>query len=264
MAEVLAVISSSIADTKPVFDKILESCQRVFAGRNVGIRRRGRRRQGAPRRIQGHGQAELEAYYPVRLTMGRGAVPRSSSARWSTIRTVMRPTFQNGRPARRIYRGQQVGATRSDAVGRQGHRRDFRWPPGDRPVHRRRRSRYSRPSPTRRRSRSRTPSSSARSRRRARQLEVANKHKSDFLANMSHELRTPLNAIIGFSEALMDRMFGDLNEKQLEYQKDIHESGKHLLSLINDILDLSKIEAGRMELELSSFHLPTAISNAVT
>jgi signal transduction histidine kinase len=59
-------------------------------------------------------------------------------------------------------------------------------------------------------------------------------------------------------------MFGDLNEKQLEYQKDIHESGKHLLSLINDILDLSKIEAGRMELELSSFHLPTAIANAVT
>ena len=95
------------------------------------------------------------------------------------------------------------------------------------------------------------------------QLEVANKHKSDFLANMSHELRTPLNAIIGFSEALMDRMFGDLNEKQLEYQKDIHESGKHLLSLINDILDLSKIEAGHMELELSNFHLPTAVSNAV-
>jgi signal transduction histidine kinase len=98
----------------------------------------------------------------------------------------------------------------------------------------------------------------------ARAMEIASKHKSDFLANMSHELRTPLNAIIGFSEALMDRMFGDLNEKQLEYQKDIHESGKHLLSLINDILDLSKIEAGRMELELSSFHLPTAISNAVT
>src|SRR5256714_12307346 len=76
------------------------------------------------------------------------------------------------------------------------------------------------------------------------QLEVANKHKSDFLANMSHELRTPLNAIIGFSEVLIDRMFGEVNEKQADYLKDIHESGKHLLSLINDILDLSKLEAG--------------------
>ena len=98
----------------------------------------------------------------------------------------------------------------------------------------------------------------------SRQIEVASKHKSEFLANMSHELRTPLNAIIGFSEVLSDRMFGDLNEKQEEYLKDIHASGTHLLSLINDILDLSKIEAGRMELELSDFHLPTALDSALT
>ena len=98
----------------------------------------------------------------------------------------------------------------------------------------------------------------------SRQLEVASQHKSEFLANMSHELRTPLNAIIGFSEVLTDRMFGELNDKQDEYLKDIYASGTHLLSLINDILDLSKIEAGRMELELTDFHLPTALDNALT
>jgi len=96
------------------------------------------------------------------------------------------------------------------------------------------------------------------------QLEVASQHKSEFLANMSHELRTPLNAIIGFSEVLSERMFGDLNAKQDEYLKDIYASGQHLLSLINDILDLSKIEAGRMELELTDFDLPMALDNALT
>ncbi len=97
----------------------------------------------------------------------------------------------------------------------------------------------------------------------SRQLEVASQHKSEFLANMSHELRTPLNAVIGFSEVLTERMFGELNEKQDEYVKDIYASGTHLLSLINDILDLSKVEAGRMELELADFHLPQAIENAL-
>ena len=99
---------------------------------------------------------------------------------------------------------------------------------------------------------------------RTRDLEIANKHKSEFLANMSHELRTPLNAIIGFSEVLSEKLFGEVNDKQLEYLKDIHSSGQHLLSLINDILDLSKIEAGRVELELAQFHLPQAIDNALT
>jgi signal transduction histidine kinase len=96
------------------------------------------------------------------------------------------------------------------------------------------------------------------------QLEIANRHKSEFLANMSHELRTPLNAVIGFSEVLLERMFGEVNEKQEEYLQDILSSGKHLLSLINDILDLSKIEAGRMELEALPFDLPAALDNALT
>jgi signal transduction histidine kinase len=97
----------------------------------------------------------------------------------------------------------------------------------------------------------------------SRELEAASRHKSEFLANMSHELRTPLNAVIGFSEVLGERMFGELNEKQEEYLKDIHASGQHLLSLINDILDLSKIEAGRMELELTDFNLPATLDNAL-
>ena len=87
------------------------------------------------------------------------------------------------------------------------------------------------------------------------ELETASRHKSEFLANMSHELRTPLNAVIGFSEVLQDRLFGDLNDKQAEYVADIHTSGRHLLALINDILDLSKIEAGRMELQVTPFAL---------
>jgi signal transduction histidine kinase len=98
----------------------------------------------------------------------------------------------------------------------------------------------------------------------SRQIEAANRHKSEFLANMSHELRTPLNAIIGFSEVLGERLFGELNDKQAEYTEDILSSGRHLLSLINEILDLSKVEAGRMDLEMAAFDLPLAIDNART
>ena len=96
------------------------------------------------------------------------------------------------------------------------------------------------------------------------ELETASRHKSDFLATMSHELRTPLNAIIGFSEVLREQMFGELNERQLAYAADVHEAGKHLLALINDVLDLAKIEAGRMDLELSQVVIPDVLSSAVS
>jgi signal transduction histidine kinase len=94
--------------------------------------------------------------------------------------------------------------------------------------------------------------------------ESANRAKSDFLASMSHELRTPLNAIIGFSEVLKEKYFGPLTEKQEEYVTDILSSGKHLLELINDILDLSKIEAGKMTLELSSVRIADLVRQSLT
>jgi signal transduction histidine kinase len=95
------------------------------------------------------------------------------------------------------------------------------------------------------------------------ELETASRHKSEFLANMSHELRTPLNAIIGFSQVLRQRLFAEDQAKQDEYLDDILASGNHLLSLINDVLDLSKVEAGQVELELAAFSLRTTLERGV-
>jgi signal transduction histidine kinase len=95
------------------------------------------------------------------------------------------------------------------------------------------------------------------------ELEATSRHKSEFLANMSHELRTPLNAIIGFSQVLREEMFGEVNEKQAEYLDDIISSGNHLLSLINDILDLTKVEAGQIALEVRPFSLREALERGV-
>lgn len=92
-------------------------------------------------------------------------------------------------------------------------------------------------------------------------LEQSNKMKSHFLANMSHELRTPLNSIIGFAEILSDNLFGELNSKQSKYVQNIHASGRHLLELINDILDLSKVEAGKMELYLEPIEIKRALND---
>jgi signal transduction histidine kinase len=95
-------------------------------------------------------------------------------------------------------------------------------------------------------------------------LEAASRHKSEFLANMSHELRTPLNAVIGFSEILHEEMFGELNERQLEYVEDVLDAARHLVSLINDVLDLSKVEAGHMELELTDVSLSEILKSGLT
>ena len=96
------------------------------------------------------------------------------------------------------------------------------------------------------------------------QAEAANRAKSDFLANMSHELRTPLNHIIGFTELIVDKKFGDLNKTQEEYLNDALQSSRHLLSLINDILDLSKVEAGKLELKPTDVNLGLILENSLT
>jgi protein-histidine pros-kinase len=97
-----------------------------------------------------------------------------------------------------------------------------------------------------------------------RKIQEANRLKSDFLANMSHELRTPLNAVLGFSELMIDKKVGDVNAKQLEYLKDIHASGSHLLQLINNVLDLSKLEAGKTELAIESFAMREVVDGVVS
>jgi signal transduction histidine kinase len=97
-----------------------------------------------------------------------------------------------------------------------------------------------------------------------RQLEVASRHKSQFLANMSHELRTPLNAILGYTELLRDGIYGQIPEKGRETMERIDRSGRHLLALINDVLDLSKIEAGQLTLSLGDYSLKEVVQTVVT
>jgi signal transduction histidine kinase len=262
-AEILKVISSSVADAQPVFEKIVDSCQRLFTVEHVGIilvGEDGRIDIGAH---SGSGAAELRRVFPMPLqgtstalaiaernvmhwpdVVGGAGVPESvvRAAKLSGTRSLlMAPMLWEGRGVGSIYVGRTAPGHFSEKE--MGLLKTF----ADQAAIAVQNARLFREIQDK-----------------GRQLEIANQHKSDFLANMSHELRTPLNAIIGFSEVLVEKMFGEVNDKQLDYLKDIHSSGKHLLSLINDILDLSKIEAGRMELDVGEFDLRSALENAMT
>jgi signal transduction histidine kinase len=265
-AEVLQVISSSVADTQPVFEKILLSCKKLFDSSEQGvllIDAAGNVQLGAH---NGHARAKLDAFF---------ATPRAAGPLMQAIRErrlLHYPDVLD--PGADVPRGIQVVAQQLGIGSYSQAFAPMLWE--DRAVG----ALYViRQPPTGFADKElgllkifaeqaviaiQNAKQFHEIQDKSRQLEVANKHKSEFLANMSHELRTPLNAIIGFSEVLTEQMFGDVNDKQREYLMDIHGSGHHLLTLINDILDLSKIEAGRMELELSSFDLSMLLDNAMT
>ena len=262
--EVLAAISNSIADTSPVFETILDGCERLFAGRIAQINLIGDDGLVHLGAYHGPGRDEMAALFPIPIdeTSATGTmilrrsglhfadidrdpdVPARARVGWQAMglkSMIGAPMLWEGRGVGAIFVGRDSAGPFSDKDI--ALLRTF----ADQAVIAIQNARLFREIQDK-----------------SRQLEIANKHKSEFLANMSHELRTPLNAIIGFSEVLLERLFGDVNDKQHDYLQDIHSSGRHLLNLINDILDLSKVEAGRMELELARFHLPTAIATAMT
>jgi signal transduction histidine kinase len=280
-AEVLQVISSSVADTKPVFDKILDSCTRLFSATALGIYvidEAGMLQRGAFRAAHAGslwspppGSSPTNPGW-IKIDDGAVKTPLEGSTTEIAIReqrvvhfadvlsdpkapAALRFIASTGGNfsiafAPMLWEGRGVGAIQV-----------VRDPP----------SPFSAKELTLLKTFADQAVIAIQNARlfneiqaKSRELELANKHKSEFLANMSHELRTPLNAIIGFSEVLSEQMFGEVNEKQLEYLLDIHTSGHHLLSLINDILDLSKIEAGRMELDLASTNLPMLLDNCTT
>jgi signal transduction histidine kinase len=268
-AEVLQVISSSVADTQPVFDKILDSCQRLFAATSLGIFLVDGDRMLQMGGFRGDSLAPGGAVHAV-----AGAFPRPLAGTATELAIRERRVIHYGdvladphapAPLKRIA---QVTRNMSIAFA------PMLWE--ERAVGAIHVSRHPpQPFSDKELALLKTFADQAviaiqnarlfnEIQAKSRELEMANKHKSEFLANMSHELRTPLNAIIGFSEVLSEKMFGELNDKQLEYLHDIHSSGHHLLSLINDILDLSKIEAGRMELELAATSLPMLLDNCAT
>ena len=264
-AEVLRVISSSVADTAPVFEKILQSCSHLFESSEQGVVLAGddgRLHLGAHR---GSARERLEAVFPIQGGQDpvaramtehrvlhypdvlRDAEPDSLSRvvaerlGLGTYTQVFAPMHWEGRGVGYLYVIRSPVAPFSDKEI--GLLKTF----ADQAAIAIQNARLFHEIENK-----------------SRQLEAANRHKSEFLANMSHELRTPLNAIIGFSEVLAEKMFGEVNDKQMEYLQDIHSSGQHLLALINDVLDLSKIEAGKMELDLSCFDLGLLLEHSAT
>ncbi len=262
-AEILQVISRSMADAQPVFDAIVASCQRLFGGLAVNLLLpQGDRLCRVARASSGHTGEVGPPDFPLDARTASGscvlqartvAVSDSDAAVGTyplTPDLARSIGWRSGLFVPLVRDGAGVGCIgilRAEAGRFSDKEVALAQTFADQAVIAIQNARLFQEIEDK-----------------SRQLEAANRHKSEFLANMSHELRTPLNAIIGFSEVLTEQMFGEVNAKQMEYLKDIHSSGEHLLSLINDVLDLSKIEAGRMELDLSCFDLGLLLEHSTT
>jgi GAF domain-containing protein len=259
-ADVLAVISSSIADTTPVFEKILESCQRLFAGHTVGINIVGDDGKVHIGAYKGHGRAELEAYFPVPLSMESASgtailqrqvvhypdcdapgLPKYARRGAHTVGNksmLHAPMLWEGKGVGVIFVGRPVTGPFSEKEI--ALLKTF----ADQAVIAIQNARLFREIAEK-----------------GKQLEVASQHKSQFLASMSHELRTPLNAILGFNEMILDDVYGPVSAEVKSALEEMQGSGKHLLRLINNVLDLAKIEAGRMELALADYSVGDTVEN---
>jgi signal transduction histidine kinase/putative methionine-R-sulfoxide reductase with GAF domain len=262
-AEILRVISNSVADAKPVFDAILESCERLFAGHMLGINLAGDDGMIHIAAYRGPREADLRLHFPLPLSgesgsgsailerrvihfpdaLGGGDVPayaRRGGEITGYRSAVFAPLLWEGSAIGAIFVGRTFAGPFSEkeiallqtfadqAVIAIQNARLFRQ------LH-----------------------------EKSQQLEIADRHKSEFLANMSHELRTPLNAIIGFTRIVMRRSKEQLEPKQYENLEKIHSSGQHLLQLINAILDLSKVEAGHAEMNAADVALVPVLEQCV-
>jgi signal transduction histidine kinase len=259
-AEVLGAISSSIADTRPVFDKILESCERLFEGHLVGVTLvtpDGKIELGG---YHGPDYEKLKSVYPLPLSQESGSgmailkgvvgqypdseasgVPAGVTAGCKTVgmrSIVFAPMLFEGRGIGAIWVGRKYTGAFSDK--QIGLLKTF----ADQAVIAIQNARLFREI-----------------QEKSAQLEVASQHKSQFLASMSHELRTPLNAILGFNEMILDDVYGPVSAEVKSALEEMQGSGKHLLRLINNVLDLAKIEAGRMELALADYSVGDTVEN---
>ena len=264
LAEVLGTISASIADTQPVFDQILDSCQRLFRGHLVGLTRLrddGMIDLGA---YKGADRDRIAAVYPYPLGRDSGSGQAMLDRKVVQFADVGAPGADT---PPHVVRGAQALGFRSiifaplvaegRAIGALWVGRTLAGPFAqketallktfaDQAVIAIQNARLFREIQDK-----------------SHELEVASRHKSEFLANMSHELRTPLNAIIGFTRIVMRRSQEKLEPQQLENLEKILASGQHLLALINSILDLSKIEAGRVEVHAGEVALPAVLEHCV-